>query len=225
MKVGAITVGQAPRVDITPDIFPILGNDIELIEMGALDDITLDELGEIAPEEGDYVLVSRMRDGSQVRFAERKILPRIQRAIEELQERQAECIVMFCTGKFPEKFSSRVPVLYPCDLMKAVVGVLAEESKLAVMIPDESQIRQCRERWERVIPRVTVVNGSPYKGEEEIIRAAKVLRDSAADLIVLDCMGYSRKMKQKVAAITGKPVILPRTLLARIVKEYAETIE
>ncbi len=221
MKVGAITVGQAPRVDITADIFPILGEDIQLIERGALDGITPEEIEEIRPEEGDYVLVSRMTNGSQVRFAERKILPRIQAAIEDLESQGVSCILMFCTGKFPDVFHSNVPLFYPFDLLGVIVPVLAGNGKVAVIIPDQSQIKQCKERWSRLDGEVCVVSGSPYRGMPEVEAAARQLKDWDGNLIVMDCMGYSQEMKRMVQDITGKPVILPRTFLARIVQEYA----
>ncbi len=214
-------MGQAPRTDITEDIFPILGEDIQLIERGALDGITPEEIQAIRPEDGDYVLVSRMVDGSQVRFAERKILPRIQSAIEDLEEQGVSCILMFCTGKFPDVFHSSVPLLYPFDLLGAVVPVLAGKESVAVMIPDQSQIKQCKDRWERLEGEVRVVSGSPYLGMKEVEAAAMQLKDWDGSLIVMDCMGYSQKMKLMVHSVTGKSVILPRTLLARIVQEYA----
>ena len=31
MKIGAVTIGQSPRVDVTPDILPIFGEQVELI--------------------------------------------------------------------------------------------------------------------------------------------------------------------------------------------------
>ena len=37
---AAITIGQAPRVDITNDILPLLGDRVELREYGALDAFT-----------------------------------------------------------------------------------------------------------------------------------------------------------------------------------------
>lgn len=61
-KIGAITVGQAPRVDVTPDIEPLLRG-ITLVQRGALDGMTKEELKAIEPEEGDYVLVSPLRTG------------------------------------------------------------------------------------------------------------------------------------------------------------------
>ncbi|MGN0399745.1 MAG: AroM family protein [Blautia sp.] len=220
MKIGAVTVGQAPRVDLTPDILPLLGEKIEFIERGALDHITPEEILQIQPEDGDYVLVSRMKDGSQVRFAERKILDRIQEAIEDLQNQGAECILMLCTGKFLREFHSPVPLLYPYDLLGAIVPLLAGSRDVAVMIPDKSQEKQCAQRWSRLKGNVTVVSGSPYRGIEGVREAAERIKGGKESMVILDCMGYTQEMKREVSRITGKPVILPRTLLARVVREY-----
>ena len=38
---------------------------------------------------------------------------------------------------------------------------------------------------------------------------------------ILDCIGYTVEMKERVQALTGKSVLLPRTLAARVVKELA----
>ena len=37
MKIGAITIGQAPRVDVTCDIMDIFGGKIELLQRGGLE--------------------------------------------------------------------------------------------------------------------------------------------------------------------------------------------
>lgn len=39
-KIGAITVGQSPRVDLIPEIQPILGDSVEIIQAGALDGLS-----------------------------------------------------------------------------------------------------------------------------------------------------------------------------------------
>lgn len=221
MKIGAITVGQAPRKDVEEDILTILPKEAELIQRGALDHITEEELKEIEPEEGDYILVSRLLDGRQVRFAERKILPRIQRAVRELEQEQVSCILMFCTGKFPGEVQSECLLLYPYDLLKAVVPLLTKNGQIDIVVPSESQISQSRTHWQNYAAKVNVTAASPYGPREEIERAGEILTKTKGDLIILDCIGYSEKMKKRMEEITGKPVLLPRTLLAGIAAEYA----
>ena len=70
MKIGAVTIGQSPRVDVTKDIMGIFGSSVELIQAGGLDGLTKEEIKAFAPEKDDYVLVSRLTDGSSVTFAD-----------------------------------------------------------------------------------------------------------------------------------------------------------
>ena len=75
-KLAVITIGQSPRVDMTDDVRSRLPQDIEMVEYGALDPYTLQEVTErFRPLPGDEVLVSRMRDGRQAKFAGRCVNP------------------------------------------------------------------------------------------------------------------------------------------------------
>ena len=75
-RIAGITVGQAPRTDMTADLESRLAPTLELVQYGALDDLTASEVErDLAPKPGDEVLVSRMRDGSQVTFSGTKVLP------------------------------------------------------------------------------------------------------------------------------------------------------
>lgn len=40
-----------------------------------------------------------------------------------------------------------------------------------------------------------------------------------AELVVLDCIGYTQQMKGTVQRLSGKPVALSRTMAARVVTE------
>ena len=51
MKIGLITIGQSPRVDVVPEMVQILG-DVDIIECGALDNLTAEEIQKLAPKEG-----------------------------------------------------------------------------------------------------------------------------------------------------------------------------
>ena len=44
MKIGAITIGQAPRTDVTADIMDIFEGQVELVQAGGLDGLTREEI-------------------------------------------------------------------------------------------------------------------------------------------------------------------------------------
>lgn len=70
IKIGAVTIGQSPRTDITEDAGRFFGDRVELLEFGALDRYTLEEAKQLQPIPGDYGLTSRLRDGTEVHFQE-----------------------------------------------------------------------------------------------------------------------------------------------------------
>jgi len=222
MKIGAITVGQSPRTDVTADIMCIFDGKAELCEKGGLDGLTKEEIQEFKPEEGDYVLVSRLNDGSSVTFAERFILPRLQTAIHELEAEGAELIMMFCTGKFPDTLKSSVPLIYPCDILDRMVPLFSPNSSIIVVTPSSQQLKQSLDKWSQIVTEVKVISASPYREWEEVLEAAGQIKGLKGDVIVLDCIGYSQEMKKMFARETNKLVILPRTLLARMISELTD---
>lgn len=221
-KIGAITIGQSPRVDVTGEMQEVLGDNIEIIEAGALDGLSKEEIAQFIPQEGDFILVSRLRDGSSVKFGERYILPRLQECVQKLECEGAEVIVFICTGKFPTIFQSSKLLLYPYTILHAVVPKLTPRSRVGVINPDADQVKQCLETWGKDVEIVEAAVGSPYGDFQEVLDAAQALREKDVDIIVMDCIGYTVKMKQAVQEITGKPVILARTLVARVIREMLD---
>ena len=72
-KIGAITIGQSPRTDITGDICPLLAPNITLQEYGALDPFDADYINQnFAPGPDSSVLVTRMRDASHRQISQTK---------------------------------------------------------------------------------------------------------------------------------------------------------
>jgi protein AroM len=217
-KIGAITIGQSPRVDVVPEMTEVLGPSVEVVEGGALDGLSAAEVAALAPRDGDYVLVTRMRDGSSVKLAEHQILPRMQDQVDRLVGEGVEAVALLCTGEFPAFRSPRL-MLEPQRLLHHFVAGVAGGRRLGVVVPIPEQIGQGTRRWEGVTDAVRVEAGSPYADIAELERAVGALREWRPDLVVLDCMGFDGAMKARAAAIAGVPVILPRTVLARTLAE------
>ncbi|MHA9741936.1 AroM family protein [Robinsoniella peoriensis] len=222
MKIGAITIGQAPRVDVTGDIMYIFQSKAELLQGGGLDGLTREEIESFKPEEGDYVLVSRLTDGSSVTFAERHILPRLQQRIYDLEAQGVKFIMFFCTGDFPDNFQSKVPLIFPCKILNHIVPLLTKTSNIITVTPSPLQVTQCEKKWNQYVNQVTSIPASPYGDWTSLEAAAYKIKNMDGDLVVLDCIGYTQEMKEMFAKITGKMIVLSRTILARVVSELTD---
>ena len=86
-KIGVITIGQSPRIDIIPEMREVLGADVEILEAGALDGLALEEVKKFYPKGRDYVLCTRMSDGTEVIVAKKFIVPRVQKCIDLLSQK------------------------------------------------------------------------------------------------------------------------------------------
>ncbi|SDY99258.1 protein AroM [Evansella caseinilytica] len=213
-KIGLLTIGQSPRSDMTPEMQVLLGAETTFIEAGALDDLTEAEIARLAPDKGEATYVSRLRNGNSVKLAKRKVLPLLQGKVNEVEEIASSSVIV-CTGSFPD-ISHKKPLLFPDQILKHVVKAVLREGNLGLLVPLAEQKQQLIEKWD-ALP-VVAAAASPYEaGDFE--RPAQELKANGATIIVLDCMGYTEQHKKIVKAATGLPVILARSIVARIAAE------
>jgi protein AroM len=197
----------------------MLGAKVELIEKGALDGLTRKEIEKLAPTAGDYILVTRLRDGTSVKVAERRIFPRFQKCIEELEAMSVDLTVLLCTGEFPEIRTKKL-LIRPDELISDIVwGILKHDGKLGVVVPEKEQIPLLKRKWKKKGVTLVMAAANPYGEIKASEEAATFLAEENVDLIVLDCIGFTPKNKELFRRLTGKPVILPQTILGRILKE------
>lgn len=218
--VAGITVGQSPRVDMTGDMRARLAPGLELREYGALDGLNRARIeAELAPAEGDEVLVSRMVDGSSVTFSGSKVVPLVQACIDRAEADGARAAVVLCTGAFPQ-LRCGIPLVFPQPLFHSVARALAGDRTVALMVPEATQVDQARAWWGESGVRVgRIASANPYEGIEGIRRAAQGLQGCGDAFLCLDCMGFSCAMRDAAREASGLDVLLPRTLVASTLSE------
>jgi hypothetical protein len=156
-KIGIITIGQSPRPDILPDMMMILGEGYEVIEAGALDDYSLEEIQKLDLGKGEHLLVTRMRDGTEVMVSEEFVEPIIQQRITEVEKEGVDVILLLCTGRFPE-FEAKSLIVKPSEIMKGAVNAALRKGRLGIVLPGKKQIAgRPRERVE--------IGGAPFREE------------------------------------------------------------
>jgi protein AroM len=218
-KIGMITIGQSPRVDVVPEMREVLGSDVEISEAGALDGLSLEEVKRFFPKGRDYILCTRMSDGTEVAVAKRFIAPRVQKCVDLLSQRGAEIIVFICTGDFPPFCSKRLFIEAQKIVDHFILALHGENERMGLLIPLSEQIKQARKKYDRLKGKVIIKAASPYSPEDEVSMAAEELKRADPHVIVMHCMGYTQAMKKRVTEITGKPTVLARSLVARTLKE------
>jgi protein AroM len=218
--VGAITIGQTPRADIAGEMQTLLGDDVRIVQAGALDGLTRAEIDALAPAPGDDdALIARLRDGGEVLLAKAQIVPRLQACLDRLHG-EADVFAILCAGAFPP-FTSARPVLLPERCLAAIVDATFDGGRLGVIVPIKQQQASSAARWSRVDPGVVVTVASPYDDSSRLIAAAEELRRAGVSLVVMECQGFTAAMKQTVRDVTGAPALLPTSVLARFLAELA----
>lgn len=217
-KIGLVTIGQTPRVDLTPELKKILGDDVQIKEKGALDDLSLEQVKTLYPKSGEEVLITRMADGTKVKIAGEKVFPLLKKKIKDLERERIGIIFLACTGEFPA-IKTKSLVIRPQKLLYNTIKDLVKTKTLGVIIPSKDQVLSAKKRWSQAAEKVVVEACSPYDNIEVVETVADQLLQSEVDLIVLDCIGYTMKMKDIVYNKTKIPVILARSISAKVIRE------
>ncbi len=219
--VGMVTIGQTPRIDVVPAIERILGSGVEAIEAGALDGLDPQEIAALAPAAGEQPIVTRLRDGSSTRLSHRKIIPRMQRCVDDLAARGAEFVVMLCGADWSEVQSDKL-IVNPGKLFPNIVTALAAGRRVGIIKPDGGQVEGETRRYASLGIDARVTSASPYAGDRRIDlarQAAEQLRAEQVDLVWMTCVGMDERMREAVQEVVERPVILAQALLGRVVAE------
>ncbi|MBN2335698.1 AroM family protein [Candidatus Bathyarchaeota archaeon] len=216
-KIGMLTIGQSPRDDLIPGLMEILGEGYEIVQAGALDDYTLEDVKKIELKPEDYILVSRMRDGTEIKITKKHILPLMQRRLDEIESQGVRLTVVMCTGKFPQ-FRSKGLVVTPSEILKGVVEGALKEGRLGVVYPTAEQKSYAEKDFGRPGVEVYADSVSPYE-PSDVEGLLTRLGKQELDLVFLNCFGFPTWLKKKVYEATGKPVIQSNVLIARVLKE------
>lgn len=221
-KLGLVTIGQAPRTDLIPDVLPLL-SEVDFAEYGALDPLgdAPDEtvLAALAPKAGEFPLTSRLRSGAAVVMGQPSVDALLIDALRRAESDDVTAILLLCTGSF-DYLSSTKPLLTAEELVHRRVAELAKNQQLGVLCPLDSQLDEWRQQWLTLVPAVHIAAADPYVDSDDVIaKAAKTLADQGSSILVMDCIGYSERMRIIAEHASGVPTILSRTLATRLAVE------
>jgi protein AroM len=218
---GTLTIGQAPRPDVTPILDRHVPASVKRIHRGLLDGLSRDEIaGAYAAEPGDAVLVTRLSDGSSVQLSAEKVRSALQGRLDALEAEGCTIVLLLCTGAFEGLRLKRAFLVEPDRIIPPAVAGLARDRQLGIIVPVASQISSENRKWTALERAPIFEAASPYADTADAVAAAGVsLARRGAEALLLDCIGFVEPHRRTLAHACGLPVILSNALMAKIVGE------
>ncbi|MBM3450996.1 MAG: AroM family protein [Armatimonadetes bacterium] len=217
-----ITVGQSPRDDLVPYMEEVFTRKVPIWQGGVLDGLSREAMADLAPDPGETPIVALLRDGTSTTLSHKKILPRVQSLVNDAVAADASLIVILCGADWTA-LKSPTLIVNPGRVFPSIISALATGWKIGVIKPSAGQLDAAKKQFaDRGIDAI-VTAASPYTGAQrlrDVRTAAETLRDAGVDLVWMTCVGMDEAMRGVVQEVTGKPVILARTILARIIDEF-----
>lgn len=218
-KLGTITIGQAPRLDVTPILDQHVAAAIPRVHVGVLDRLSRDEIAAgFAPRGRDAArMVTRLADGSSVEVDASAIEAGVQRRLTELEDAGCTVIVVLCTGVFRGLRSRKAWLIEPDRILPALVAGMVGARRVGMISPLAIAPDAARRKWAALqIPPMQAV-ASPYvAGDSGVEAAALELKRAGADLLLLDCIGFVDRHRTAARRASGLPVLQASDLVARV---------
>lgn len=219
-KLGMITIGQAPRTDVAPIIEKYIDGRAELVQVGVLDGMTKEYIEKnLYPEDGDYVLTSRLVTNESVVMSREKIQPILQDKINYLEGLGIKQILLLCTGVFPGLTTKTSYLIEPDHIIPPTVKSLVGDRRFGVIVPLNEQKKSLHSKFSSFGLEPEFAVASPYQNDLASYALAVNELKNKVDIILLDCMGYTEEARKLVAQSSGLPVILSNAIMAKLVSE------
>lgn len=217
---GTLTIGQAPRPDVTPIIDRHVPPSLRRVHRGVLDGLSRAEIdARYRPEPGEAVLVTRLSSGGEVMLSRRRMRDGVQQALAALEGGGCDVILLLCTGTFDGLECERAWLVEPDHIIPGIVAGLIEHRRLGIIVPIAGQIGSEAGKWRGLAQSPVVAAISPYTAPPEAVRAVgEGLKARGADAILLDCIGFTERHRAALRPL-DLPVILSNAVVAKAVGE------
>jgi protein AroM len=219
-RIAFVTIGQAPRDDVVPELLALLAaepGEITASQFGALDGLAQADIPGPGPRESR--LYTRMTNGSHVVTGAGFVTRRLEPLLHRLDGDGYDLIVLITTGIF-QMFRLRTPFVHGQQAVDAWIAalIMGGACELGLIYPLTQQHRPFAHGT--LIQNAQAVAAT---GEADRLEDAAAQLDQAA-LILMHSVGYTEAMAQQVAALTRKPVVTARRIIAGAIRLHDDLV-
>ena len=198
---AAVTIGQTPRPDLLEPLLGRAGSGTTIMEVGALDELTADEIATRSQRQhlsvDGYPLTTQLRDGSLVTLGEGNLAPLVQEAVDRAERAGAHVTLLLCAGGFNDVTAAGI-LVRPFEAAAATAHDIGAR-RVAVVVPYEGQASSAQRKWEAAGFDVRAVVGD--------VATLELPVDLVVDAIVLDYVGHPAGNVRDLRAKASVPVI------------------
>jgi protein AroM len=204
-----ITIGQSPRPDLEAEIAAAMPG-LRVALEGALDGLPRAALDDLAPRDGADTLFTMLPSGEGIAVSKAAVTERLRARLAALRGP----VLLACTGAFAG-LPERVDLVQPSAVLNALAEALLPRGRLGLAVPFAAQIPTLAGK--RARPGIETVAVALRPGGDDAARqaAARELAAARPDLVLLDCISYTRADAAAFRAALDCPVLLSVAVAAR----------
>ncbi|MDE2334896.1 MAG: AroM family protein [Rhodospirillales bacterium] len=215
-RIAFVTIGQAPRPDVVPDLVASLDPQPAYDEFGALDGLSAAAIERQAPRGREPALYTRLADGGHVVVGAGFVEDRLQKLVAELDRGGYDLIVVISTGIYRRLTATTALVHGQRALDAWIAALVLGDCRLGVIFPLPEQMLTNPAHGTLI---QSASSAASTGGTRTLEEAAARL--SSAELILMHSVGYTEAMARQVAAVTGRPVVTARRIIAGSIRPHA----
>ena len=202
-------IGQTPRLDLEAEIAAAAPG-LKIAMRGALDGLSRAEIADVRPRDGHDTLFTMLPSGEGVAISKAAVTARMRGMLEETQGP----VLLACTGTF-KGLPERPDLIQPSAVLNGMAEAQLPQGRLGLFVPLAEQAAGLGESRARSRLSITVVALRPYADTATREAAMAEMAAQKPDLVLLDCISYTRRDKAAAVAALSCPVLLSVAVAAR----------
>jgi protein AroM len=202
-------IGQAPRPDLEAEIAAAAPG-LAVVLRGALDGMTRQEIAAMPPRDGADTLFILLPGGAGVAISKAAVTERMRTMLAATQGP----VLLACTGRF-KGLPERPELVQPSAVLNALAEALLPRGRLGLFVPLPEQAEELGASRARAGLSVAVVALRPHSDDAARAAAMARMAAEAPDLVLLDCISYTRRDKAAAVAAIDCPILLSVAVAAR----------